>query len=88
LFGEDNIDDETFLFHFDLTARRAVLIVNHLGSWKRELRHAADLLPALKDRSWHVEIFDRCIGYLGLFRLSRITGHWFQGLHSVHMRGN
>jgi hypothetical protein len=45
-------------------------------------------LPALPDaRSWHVEVFDRRVGWLGTYRQSRVTGQWFAGKHSVHMAG-
>ena len=65
-----------------------MLIVNHLGSWRRDLRRSEQRLPAVGERSWHVEVFDRQTGYLGLFRRSRETGRWFQGKHSIHIRGN
>ncbi len=68
--------------------RNAVLIVNSIGCWKHDLRNAGDKLPDIGDRSWHVDMFDRQTGYLGLFRRSRITGLWFQGKHSVHLKGN
>lgn len=63
------------------------MIVNHLGSWRRDLLGLEKHLPAIGERSWHVEVFDRQTGYLGLFRRSRETGRWFQGKHSVHVQG-
>ncbi len=74
-------------FH-DVETRRAVLIVHGFGSWCRELRDFGVSLPNLGNHSWHVEVFDRQIGYLGLFRRSRVTGLWFQGKHSIHIAGN
>ena len=87
-FGFDEVEPDRARLHFDVSARRAVLIVNHLGSWREDLRRAEKRLPATGERSWHVEVFDRQTGYLGLFRRSRETGQWFQGKHSVHVRGN
>ena len=72
----------------DNTTRRAVLIVNHLGSWRSDLQRAGEQLPELGDRSWHVEVFDRQVGNLGRYRRSRVTGNWFQGKHSVHLWGH
>jgi hypothetical protein len=74
-------------FH-DLAARRAVLIVNGFGSWRRELRDFGTSLPNLGGRSWRVEVFDRHVGFLGVFRQSRETRLWFQGKHSIHLAGN
>jgi len=74
-------------FH-DAATRRAVLIVHSFDSWARELREFGATLPALGDRSWHVEVFDRQVGCLGVFRQSRVTGQWFQGRHSIHLAGN
>jgi hypothetical protein len=72
----------------ELATRTATLIVHSFDSWQKELIAYGSSLPSLVDRSWKVEVFDRSVGYLGLFRQSRVTGHWFQGKHSVHMAGN
>lgn len=45
-------------------------------------------LPPVGGHSWHVEVFDRETGWLGLFRQSRVTVLWFQGRHSLHAAGN
>lgn len=87
-FGNDQPETDRAQLHFDTLTRRAVLIVNHFGSWRRDLRQAEQRLPLVGERSWQVEVFDRQVGYLGLFRLSRATGRWFQGKHSVHVRGH
>ncbi len=87
-FGYDEPDCEQAQLNYDKASRRAVLIVNHLGSWRRDLQRAGEQLPELGDRSWHVEVFDRQTGYLGLYRRSRVTGNWFQGKHSVHLWGH
>lgn len=70
------------------TSRRAILIVSRFPSWRRELSEFGQTLPSLGDRSWHVEVFERSVGYLGRYRQSRETGLWFQGKHSLHMAGN
>ena len=78
----------SFIGTHNLSTRKAALIVHSFDSWHRELREFGKSLPALENRSWHVEAFDRHIGYLGLYRQSRVTGLWFQGKHSLHMAGN
>lgn len=72
----------------DGATRKATLIVSSFDSWQQELLTYGASLPPLVERSWNIEVFDRQIGYLGLFRQSRVTGHWFQGKHSIHMAGN
>jgi hypothetical protein len=74
--------------YWSKTGRHAVLIVDGLLSWRNERREFAQQLPPLGNRSWHLEVFDRTTGYLGLYRQSRVTGLWFMGKHSLHMRGN
>ncbi|MFD2257609.1 hypothetical protein ACFSSA_13080 [Luteolibacter algae] len=66
----------------------AVLIADDFGAWRGDLWNFANTLPPHPFSSWHVEVFERRIGYLGLYRQSRITGHWFQGKHSIHIAGN
>ncbi len=87
-FGHTESDPDISQLHVDPSSRRAVLIVNSLLSWRNDLRLAESRLPPLGDRSWHMEVFDRQIGFLGLYRRSRVTGRWFAGRHSIHMCGN
>lgn len=68
--------------------RRVLLVTAGLDHWLADLHSLEARLPSLGDRSWHVEVFDRRTGYLGEYRRSRVTGRWFTGKHSVHMRGN
>lgn len=68
-------------------SRHAVLVARSFSTWKGELAAAGLALPAAHGRSWHVDVFDRRVGWLGTFRFSRITHTWFAGRHSVHMRG-
>lgn len=68
--------------------RRVVLVTGGLDHWLADLRQLERRLPPLGDRSWRVEAFDRVTGYLGEYRLSRVTGHWFSGKHAIHMKGN
>lgn len=72
----------------DKARRRAVLMVSGLLSWRADLEKAAMTLPSLGDRSWHVEVIDRQVGWLGEYRQSRETGRWFLGKHGLHMRGS
>ena len=67
---------------------RIVLVTDGLDHWLADLHALEARLPPLGERSWRVEIFDRCVGYLGEYRRSRVTGRWFLGKHSVHLRGH
>lgn len=71
----------------DSVRRKAVLIVTALETWRADLQAAESRLPGLGDRSWHVEVLDRRVDWLGEYRQSRQTGLWFLGRHSLHMRG-
>jgi hypothetical protein len=87
-FGFDECDlDQAELYH-DIATRRAVLVANRFTTWRADLGKADALLPDLGSRSWYVSVFDSRVGYLGLFRKSRETGRWFQGKHSIHVKGN
>lgn len=68
--------------------RRAVIVLDHMVGWRAALKHFGGQLPNLGNRSWHVDIFVRPVGWLGTFRKSRETALWFQGKHSIHMKGN
>lgn len=72
----------------DNATRRATLVVGEFPTWRDALETFGNTLPPESQRSWHVDVFDRRVGHLGLFRRSRVTGRWFQGKHSVHMRGH
>jgi len=85
--NKEPVNDAFDLFS-DLATRRAVLVVNNIATWKQDLHQAQQQLPDVKDRSWHVQVFDGQHGSLGTFRRSRETGRWFQGKHSIHMVGN
>lgn len=76
------------VLHSNPKDRRAVLVVSSIHHWRRNLLNMGGQLPKLGEHSWHVEVFDRQVGYLGLFRQSRVTGKWFMGKHSVHLQGN
>jgi hypothetical protein len=69
-------------------SRRAVLIVDTYAGWYAELHRLGRTLPQLPgDRSWHVDVLCRPIGWLGTYRRSRQTGRWFAGQHRYHQRG-
>lgn len=72
----------------DNATRRATLVVGEFLTWRDALETFGNTLPPDSQRSWHVDVFDRWVGHLGLFRRSRVSGRWFQGKHSVHMRGH
>lgn len=67
---------------------RGVLVTGGLLHWLSDLEALATQLPPTGERSWRIDVFDRRIGYLGEYRRSRVTGRWFTGTHSIHMRGN
>jgi len=67
---------------------KAVLIPSDFLAWPCELIAFGRTLPENATHSWHVDVFDRWFGWLGMFRRSYVTGRWFQGRHSVHMAGN
>jgi hypothetical protein len=74
--------------HVDAAKRHVVLIAHDFTTWRGELVNAGRTLPPLADdRSWHVDVFDKRVGWLGSYRRSRMTGRWFAGRHSVHMAG-
>ncbi len=71
----------------DPQAARAVLVLDQAPGWYRLLEDHGATLPDLGERSWHVEVFVKPLGWLGTFRRSRVTGAWFQGKHSTHLLG-
>ena len=87
-FGCDECDEDCSELYHERSTRRAVLVVNNIGSWRHDLQQAEQKLPDLGERSWYVRVFDRQHGYWGTFRQSRVTGRWFQGKHSIHIQGN
>lgn len=74
--------------HLIPVQRRVLLVTEGLDHWLADLYELEPRLPPLGERSWRIEVFDRCTGYLGEYRRSRVTGRWFTGRHSVHMKGN
>jgi hypothetical protein len=89
-FGMAYVGDEDSqpILHSNPKDRRALLIASSIHHWRRNLLNMGGQLPKLGDHSWHVEVFDRQVGYLGLFRQSRLTGKWFMGKHRAHLAGN
>lgn len=87
MVGMTRFPGQSVLLH-DLKTRKAALVVSSFASWRWELERTSHHLPTLPSRSWHVDVFDREVGFLGTFRQSRVTGLWFQGSHSTHMAGN
>jgi hypothetical protein len=74
--------------HMDQAIRQAVLVTRDFLTWREELATVGRQLPPLPNqRSWHVDVFDKRVGWLGTYRQSRVTGRWFAGTHSLHMVG-
>ena len=78
LLGHTEREDSTVsaspVLHLDSKHRHGVLITEGLRHWHADLHALGKTLPSLGRRSWHIEVFDRCVGYLGVFRQSRVTG--------------
>ena len=68
--------------------REAVVLSNAASSWYTTLVALGKQLPDLGEHSWHVDVVAKPLGWIGTFRLSRTTGRWFVGKHSIHMAGN
>jgi hypothetical protein len=81
------IGDSVLQLTWHVPSRRAVLVTSAFAAWKEELAAVEPALPQLNGRSWHVDVFDRHVGWLGTFRRSRVTDVWFAGRHALHMRG-
>lgn len=71
----------------DMARRRAVYTTGAQGFYV-DLTSRWSELPDITPNDWRVDAFDRRLGFLGTYRLSRITGRLFTGKHSVHMLGN
>lgn len=68
--------------------RRATLIVESMVGWYRALVEAGATLPkTAKERSWHVDVYARPVGYLGTYQRSRESGIWYSGPHRYQEPG-
>lgn len=67
--------------------RRAVVTVESMRGWYSTLAHLGATLPDIGQRSWHVDVFVKQLGWLGTFRQSRVTEIWFTGPHRYHRIG-
>ncbi len=76
------------LLQSDLKERKAVLVLEEARGWYDLLMHYGAKLPSLGNRSWHVDVVVKPMGWLGTLRQSRQTGLWFQGRHLIHAAGN
>jgi hypothetical protein len=69
--------------------RDALLILDEYANWYGNLTRFGNSLGARDDgRSWRVDVVVKPVGWLGTFRLSRLTGRWFSGPHSIHEWGS
>lgn len=71
----------------DVNRRRGAYITGGRGFWEDLISRWSEL-PDVTPNDWRVDAFDRRLGFLGTYRLSRVTGRLFTGMHSVHMLGN
>lgn len=72
----------------DTANRRAALHTSSADNWYSTLTTKAVSLPEIGNNSWYVDVYVKPIGFLGTYRRSRSTGHWFSGRHRVHSPGN
>jgi hypothetical protein len=68
--------------------KEAILTTDSATNWYSTLQKLGGQLPYSGERSWRVEVFVTPIGFVGTYRRSRVTGLWFTGKHSLHLRGN
>ena len=66
---------------------RAVLLLDSMIGWYRALATECKALPKLSGHSWRVDVVVKPVGWLGTYRQSSVTGLWFAGGHSVHVKG-
>ena len=69
------------------TLPKAALIVNQYEGWYRELVKA-DLTESRPGTTWRTDVFCKPLGWLGEYRWSRETHHWFTGRHRWHTLGH
>jgi hypothetical protein len=67
-------------------AASAVLIRDRYAGWYAALR-ACGLAQTTRGSSWRVDVVVKPLGWLGTYRLSKITGVWFSGRHRWHELG-
>lgn len=76
------------LLAFDRSSRTATYTSDTIRGWYSGLAATVDALPDLDVHTWHVDVYVKPIGHLGVYRRSRATGLWFSGKHSIHTVGN
>lgn len=80
---------DAHLFAVDANKRTATYVSNIVVGWYRGLAElASELPPVQEDRSWHIDVYVKPIGFMGTYRRSRETGLWFSGQHKYHAVGN
>lgn len=73
----------------DVQSRSATFVAEEVRDWYTNLTDLGERLPPLDGvLNWHVDVFVKPIGYLGVYRRSRQTGLWFSGQHRYHSVGN
>jgi hypothetical protein len=77
----------SLMLHTDPDRRRAVLVLDSMTGWYANLCELGKTLPPMKDRSWHVDVIVEPVGWLGMYRRSRVTNLWFSGQHRFHTPG-
>lgn len=80
-------DPHSFLRIVDAPTHQAVFVSDAMNAWYWDLREKAMSLPET-GRSWRIDVFVRPVGYIGKYRLSRVTSLMFSGRHKYHAMGN
>jgi hypothetical protein len=64
---------------------RAILTLPNAKGWYPSLSSSCKELGLL---GYDIDVLSKDIGWLGSFRLSPVTGLWYQGRHHIHLEGN
>lgn len=86
----DSICDEghqSVLTITDRRKRRGIFVTGEKGFYE-DLTNRWRELPEVAPNNWRIDVFNRRLGFIGTYRLSRTTRRLHVGKHSTHMLGN
>ena len=86
--GEAGVaDPQAHLSVVSAANKSAIFVTRSMDAWHFDLARHAITLPDNGDH-WKVDVLVKPVGFLGVYRRSRITGLWFSGRHRFHTPGN
>ena len=86
--GEAGIaDPRAHISVVSATDKSAIFVTRSMDAWHFDLSKHAMTLPDRGDH-WRVDVLVKPVGFVGVYRRSRITGLWFSGRHRFHTPGN